>query len=78
MSDGAVEITREHARLIQVALDQWCLDYADPDDGNWPERQEYLEAISAFRAAVEGNGRVLFSIPLPGAADALERAARLI
>jgi hypothetical protein len=37
---------------VAEALDTWLLDYADPDDGDWPERAEYVSAISTFKATL--------------------------
>lgn len=37
---------------VTEALETWLLDYADPDDGDWPERAEYVKAINDFRAAL--------------------------
>ena len=37
---------------ISRVLTTWLLDYADPADGDWPERDEYKEAIDALHSAL--------------------------
>lgn len=52
MSDKTVTLSEEQWRLVSETTTTWLLDYADLNDGNWPEREEYVEALSAFHEAL--------------------------
>lgn len=42
----------ENVHRVVEALETWLLDYADPDDGDWPERADHVKAINDFRSAL--------------------------